>query len=138
MAAQKGKDLLLKIDDGTGNFVTVAGMRTQRMAINADAVDSTSADSIGGWRELLANAGLRRATISGTGLFKDAASDALMRQAFFDGDIRNWQIVVPSFGTIQALFQISALDWRGDYNSELTFELSLESAGPLVFTAMRG
>ena len=34
MAAQKGKDLLLKIDDGTGVFVTVAGMRTQRLALN--------------------------------------------------------------------------------------------------------
>ena len=63
MAAQKGKDLLLKIDDGTGTFVTVAGMRTQRLALNADAVDSTSAESAGGWRELLAGAGVRRATI---------------------------------------------------------------------------
>ena len=25
MTAQKGKDLLLKVDDGTGTFVTVAG-----------------------------------------------------------------------------------------------------------------
>ncbi len=136
MAAQRGKDLLLKMDDGTGNFVTVAGMRTQRLALNADAVDSTSADSIGGWRELLAAAGVRRATISGAGIFKDAASDALIRQAFFAGAINNWQVVVPSFGTIQALFQISALDWRGDQAAELTFELSLESAGPLTFTAM--
>ncbi len=134
MAAQRGKDLLLKLDDGTGNFVAVAGMRTQKLSINADAVDITSADSSGGWRELLANAGLRKATIAGTGLFKDAASDALIRTAFFNGTIANWQIVIPSFGVIQALFQISALDWRGDYNSELTFDLSLESAGPLSFT----
>lgn len=136
MSAQKGKDLLLKFDDGTGAFVTVAGMRTQRLALNADAVDITSAESAGGWRELLAGAGVRRASISGAGVFKDAASDALMRQAFFDGVIRNWQIVVPSFGVIQGLFQISALDWRGDQATELTFELSLESAGALSFTAI--
>jgi len=136
MAAQRGKDLLLKLDDGTGNFVTVAGMRTQRLQLNADTVDSTSADSVGGWRELLAGAGVRRATISGAGIFKDATSDALVRAAFFNGVIVDWQIVVPSFGTIQALFQISGLDWRGDQASELTFELSLESAGPLTFTAM--
>jgi len=136
MAAQRGKDLLLKLDDGTGNFVTVAGMRTQRLALNADSVDSTSAESIGGWRELLAGAGVRKATISGAGIFKDAASDGLIRQAFFNGTIGNWQIVIPSFGVIQALFQISALDWRGDQAAELTFELSLESAGPLTFTAM--
>jgi len=136
MAAQKGKDLLLKIDDGTGAFVTVAGMRTQRLALNADSVDSTSADSVGGWRELLAGAGVRRATIAGSGIFKDAASDALIRQVFFDGVIRNWQVVVPSFGAIQGLFQISALDWRGDQAAEVTFELSLESAGALSFTAI--
>lgn len=136
MAAQKGKDLLLKIDDGSGNFITVGGMRTQRISINADAVDITSAESVGGWRELLANAGLRKATIAGTGLFKDQASDTLIRTAFFNGDIRNWQIIIPAAGTIQGLFQISALDWKGDYNNELTFDLSLESAGALVFTPM--
>jgi TP901-1 family phage major tail protein len=135
MAAQKGKDLLLKIDDGTGAFVTVAGMRTQRLALNADTVDATSADSIGGWRELLAGAGLRRASISGSGLFKDAPSDALIRQTFFDGVIRAWQVVIPAFGLIQGLFQISALDWRGDHTAELTFEMTLESAGALAFTA---
>ena len=58
MAAQKGKDLLLKIDDGTGTFVTVAGLRTQRLALNADAVDVTHAESAGRWRELAAD--LRR------------------------------------------------------------------------------
>ncbi len=58
MSAQKGKDLLLKLDDGTGNFVTVAGLRTRRFSLNADTVDASSADSIGRWRELLAGAGL--------------------------------------------------------------------------------
>jgi len=134
MAAQKGKDLLLKMDDGTGNFVTLAGMRTQKLTLNADAVDSTSAESIGAWRELLAGAGLRRASISGQGVFKDGQSDVMMRQVFFDGAIRNWQIVLPALGTIQGPFQISALDWKGDYNTELSFELSLDSAGALVFT----
>ena len=42
MVAQKGKDLLLKIDDGTGAFITVAGLRTQRFALNADPVDITN------------------------------------------------------------------------------------------------
>lgn len=41
MAAQKGRDLLLKIDNGAGAFVTIAGLRTQRLALNADPVDIT-------------------------------------------------------------------------------------------------
>ena len=136
MTAQRGRDLLLKLDDGAGAFVTVAGMRTQRLALNADTIDITSAESTGRWRELLAGAGVRRASISGAGVFKDMASDELVRRSFFDGTILNWQIIVPAFGIIQGAFQISALDYRGEYASEITFELALESAGALTFTAI--
>lgn len=136
MAAQKGKDLLLKMEDAPGVFVTVAGLRTQRFALNADPVDVTNQESAGRWRELLAGAGVRRASVAGSGVFKDAASDALIRQTFFDGAIRNWQIVAPSFGIVQGAFQISSLDYRGEHSGEVTFELSLESAGLLTFTAL--
>jgi len=135
MAAQKGKDLLLKLDDGTGNFVTIGGIRTRRLALNAQTIDATDADSTGQWRELLAGGGVRRSSLTGGGIFKDAASDALLRQCFFDGLTRNWQIIIPGFGTIQGLYQISALDYRGDYNAEVTFEITLESAGALTFQA---
>ncbi len=136
MAAQRGKDLLLKCDDGTGAFVTVAGLRTQRIALNTDNVDITNFESVGRWRELLAGAGAKRASIAGTGIFKDATSDMLMRQKFFDGVIAQWQIVVPAFGIIQGPFQISSLDYRGDHAAEVTFELALESAGALTFTPL--
>ena len=137
MAAQKGKDLLLKLDDGTGTgtFITVAGLRTRRLSLNADTVDATSADSLGRWRELLAGAGVLRASIAGAGIFKDASSDILIRQNFFNGIIGNWQIVVPAFGTIAGLFQITALDYRGEHAAEVTFDIALESAGTLTFVA---
>ena len=89
MTAQKGKDLLLKIDtDGEGTFATVAGLRSRQIALNAEAVDVTNADSAGRWRELLEGAGVRRAAVTGSGIFKDAATDATIRQVFFDGAIR--------------------------------------------------
>jgi TP901-1 family phage major tail protein len=87
MPARKGKDLLIKIDDGTGAFVTVAGLRARQIALNAEAVDVTNADSAGRWRELLAGAGVRRASLSGSGVFKDEASDARLRSVFFTGEI---------------------------------------------------
>ena len=133
MAAQKGKDLLLKFDDGTGTFLTVAGLRTRRLSLNADTVDASSAESAGRWRELLAGAGLLRASIAGTGIFKDASSDVLIRQNFFNGIIGRWQIVVPGFGTITGPFQITALDYRGEHAAEVTFDIALESAGALDF-----
>jgi TP901-1 family phage major tail protein len=134
MPAQKGKDLLLKIDDGTG-FVTVAGLRTRQLAFNAESVDTTHAESAGRWREVLAGAGVKRASATGSGIFKDEASDALVRQTFFAGEIKAWQIVVPDFGTVSGPFQITTLEYRGDHAGEVTFEMSLDSAGELAFTA---
>src|SRR5262245_21787416 len=75
MVAQKGKDLLLKIDTTGHGFVTVAGLRSKRIAFNSETVDITDADSVGRWRELLAGSGMQRAAISGSGIFKDAQSD---------------------------------------------------------------
>jgi TP901-1 family phage major tail protein len=135
MAAQKGKDLLVKIDDA-GSFVTVAGLRTRRLAFNAETVDITHAESAGRWRELLEGAGVKRAAISGRGLFKDASTDALMRQTFFDGTVKSYQIVIPDFGTITGPFQITSLEFAGEHNGEVTYELSLESAGELTFAAI--
>ena len=135
MGAQKGKDLLLKMYDGTA-YVTVAGLRSRKIAFNAEIVDVTHAESVDRWRELLSGAGVKRASLSGRGLFKDAASDALVRQAFFDGAINQCRVVVPDFGQIDGLFQIVGLEFSGEHNGEVTFDLSLESAGALTFTAM--
>ena len=135
MGAQKGKDLLVKIDGGAG-FVTVAGLRSRRIAFNAELVDITHAESADRWRELLAGAGVKRASISGRGLFKDASSDALVRQAFFDGTINNCQVLVPDFGDITGLFQIASLEFAGEHNGEVSFDLALESAGALTFAAV--
>jgi TP901-1 family phage major tail protein len=132
MTAQKGRDLLVKIADGAG-YTTVAGLRTRRLAFNAETVDVTHAESANRWRELLDGAGVRRAAVSGRGLFKDASSDALMRQTFFDGSIASYQIVIPSFGTVQGPFQITSLEFAGEHDGEVTYEMALESAGELTF-----
>lgn len=133
MVAQKGKDLLLKVDSD-GSFVTVAGLRSKRIAFNSQTVDITDADSAGRWRELLAGSGVQRAAVSGSGIFKDAQSDALMRQQFFAGAIDDWQLLVPDFGTVEGAFQITALEYTGSHDGEVTFEVALESAGPVSFT----
>ncbi len=135
MVAQKGKDLLLKIDgDGAGSYVTVAGLRSKRIAFNSETVDVTCSGSAGRWRELLAGSGVQRASVSGAGIFKDQASDTNVRSRFFAGEIVAWQVVVPDFGTIQGPFQITSLEYAGNHDAEVTFEMSLESAGALTFT----
>lgn len=135
MAVQRGRDLLIKIDmNGEGLFETVAGLRATRLSFNAESVDVTSLESLGGWRELLAGAGVRSAAISGAGVFRDAASDERVRQLFFAGDIPGFQVIIPDFGTIEGRFQITGVEYAGRYNGEATWEMTLASAGALSFT----
>lgn len=136
MTAQNGKDLLIKVDmTGDGSFTTIAGLRATRIAFNAETVDVTSLDSSGGWRELLGGAGMRSANLSGSGVFRDADTDERARQLFFDGLTPDFQVVIPDFGTVQGAFQVTALEYAGNYNGEATYELSLASAGALNFSA---
>lgn len=135
MSAQKGKDLLLKIDTGS-TYETVAGLRSRRLAFNAASVDITDAESAGRWRELLEGAGVKKASVSGSGIFKDQASDATVRSTFFAGSILDWQVVIPDFGAVSGRFQITALEYAGQYNGEVMFDLALESAGPLTFGSL--
>jgi TP901-1 family phage major tail protein len=79
---------------------------------------------------------VRRASIAGSGVFRDAASDATLRQAFFDGAIRDFQMAIPDFGVIAGAFQIVSLEYRGDHAAEVTFEIALESAGALTFAPL--
>lgn len=137
MAAQKGRDLLLKVDStGGGVYQTVAGLRASTLSFNSETVDATSQESTGAWRELLAGAGLKSASLRGQGIFKDAASDATLRSYFFNSTIVNWQVTVPDFGIIQGPFQITALDYAGRHDGEVTIELAMQSAGVLTFTAI--
>lgn len=136
MAAQSGKDMLLKLDqDGSGSFLTVAGLRTRALAFNAASIDITDAESAGRWRELLSGGGIKRAAVTGSGIFKDQASDAKVREFFFAGTIRDWQMVLPDFGTIEGPFQITALEFSADHSGEVMFDIALESAGELGFAA---
>ena len=136
MAAQNGKDLLIKVDvSGTGTFETMAGLRATRIGFNAEAVDVTTLESQGGWRELLAGAGVKSASISGSGVFRDSATDERARQIFFDGETPAFQVIIPDFGTVEGPFQVTSIDYAGSHNGEATYEIALASAGALSFTA---
>ena len=137
MAAQNGRDLLIKMDmTGDGAFETIAGLRASRLSFNAETVDVTSLESEGGWRELLGGAGMRSASISGSGVFRDANTDGRARQIFFDAEVPRFQVVIPDFGTVEGPFQITALEYAGSYNGEATYEVTMASAGALTFMAL--
>lgn len=137
MVAHNGKDLLIKVDlTGDGQFETMAGLRATRVSFNAETVDVTSLESQDGWRELLSGAGVKSASVSGSGVFRDEDTDARARQIFFDGETPEFQVIIPDFGIVEGAFQLTSIEYAGSYNGEATYEVSLASAGKLTFTAV--
>ncbi len=137
MTAQRGKDLLIKIGDGGSpeTYTTVAGLKATGLAFNATTIDITNADSTDMWRELL-NAGVKSATVTGSGVFRDQTSDATLRSVIFAQTLANWQIVIPSFGIVSGPFKLTQLHYEGPYDGEVKITLSLASAGALSFAAI--
>jgi TP901-1 family phage major tail protein len=138
MSGQKGRDVLIKIGDGGApeTFATVAGIRAKTISLNARSVDGTSGESPEAWRELIAGAGVKSASVSGAGVFKDAVSDALIQQSFFAQSARSFQLTIPDFGVLQGPFLVEALDYSGDHDGEAAFAITLASAGAISFTSL--
>ena len=55
MAAQKGLDMLLKVNTTGSTYATVGGLRSTSITLNDESVDITNKDSLG-HRQLLAGA----------------------------------------------------------------------------------
>lgn len=138
MALQAGRDILLKIFDNEINqeFIIIGGLRARTIALSAKTIDGTSSQSAGNWRELLPNAGLKEATIYGSGVFKDSHSDELVKNAFFNQDSRNWQLIIPNFGKLEGQFIISQLEYSGNYDGEALFSMTLVSSSQLEFASL--
>lgn len=136
MAGQKGRDVLAKVDNGSGSFITIGGMRSKSISLNSETVDITDGESANQWRELLENAGVKSATISGSGVFKDSAGEERVRSLFFSQAHEDFQFIIPSFGIISGLFQVTTIEYAGDYNGEANYSMTYESAGALTYSAI--
>lgn len=136
MAAQRGRDLLIKIANESGSFTTLAGLRSKALKFNAKLVDITHSESLEGWRELLPGAGVKSMQITGSGIFKNSESDALARTAFFEQSPKIYRIIIPGFGVLEGEFLISALSYAGNYDGEANYDLTLSSASAPNFTAL--
>lgn len=132
MAGQKGREILLKIDI-SGTKTTIGGIRSNSINLNDSMVDITDQASTGRYRELLAAAGVKTVSISGSGVFKDSASENSLLTNWVNGTIPAWDLVVPGLGTFTGSFMITQLQYSGNHDNELTFSVSLESAGEITF-----
>ena len=136
MAAQNGRDMLVKIKNEVDEFITLAGLRSKAFRLNAQAVDITNTDSAEGWKELLPGAGVKSAEISGAGVFRDTDSDVLARTAFFEQSVQTYRFIIPDFGVIEGPFLLTSLSYAGTYQGEANYELTLLSAGAPSFSAI--
>ena len=146
MAAQKGLDMLLKINTSGSTYATVGGLRSTSITLNDESVDITTKDSQG-TRTLLAGRGMNSVSIAASGVFTDASTEETVRAAYFaqqntsDGSsdqtpaFKNFQFRIPDFGTLTGSFQITSLEYAGEYNGEVTYSFSFESAGYITYAA---
>jgi TP901-1 family phage major tail protein len=136
MAKQKGSDMLLKLDTtGSGNFVTILGIQNPRISIRVGDVEVTNQGSTSKFRELLEGAGIKSVTISGSGTFDSATPTSTLQSVMFAGTHREWQCIIPGEGTYEGVFQITQYERTGQHDRDVQFDLTLESAGVITYTA---
>lgn len=133
MAAQKGSAVLIKIAV-SGTQTTVGGLRSSSITLNDEMVDITNKDSSNN-RTLLPQGGIQSMSISGSGVFTDAASETQLRTNFGGATLSSMSFVIPDLGTYAGSFQITSLEYAGEFNGEATYSLTAESSGAITFTA---
>lgn len=69
-------------------------------------------------------------------MFRDESTDERARQIFFDGEVPDFQVVIPDFGIVEGPFQITSIEYSGAHDGEASYDLSMASAGALTFTAI--
>lgn len=137
MAAQKGSALLMKIGNGGSPeaFTTIGGMRSTSLSMNDEMVDVTNKDSSRA-RTLLAQGGTNSMTVAGSGVFTDSASEATLKGKFDVSALTNYQFLVPDFGTFTGTFQLTTLEYAGEFNGEVTYSFTFESSGAITFATV--
>lgn len=135
MAAQKGAAMLLKINTTGSTYVTVGGLRSTSITLNDEAVDVTNKDSSGN-RTLLADGGIHSMSMSGSGVFTDATTEETMRAAMNAATFKNFQILIPDFGTYTGAFMVASLEYSGEYNGEVSYSVTLESSGAITYASV--
>jgi TP901-1 family phage major tail protein len=133
MAAEKGSAFLLKVGDGGApvTYTTVAGLRTTQLSVTSDTVVVTNKGS-NGWRELLSGAGVRQVSISGAGVFNGTAAEARLRASAMAGTLDDYEVRFEGGDGLRGRFQLTRLDYAGDFNGERSYTLSLESSGAVA------
>lgn len=110
----------------------IPGVREKGVALNGEAIDISSDDSLG-WRELLANdAAENQVNLSISGVTKSFK----MKQDWFNGNrMQTVAITYPDGGVLTGDFYLANYTDTGPYNDAVTFEAELQSSGRVMFSS---
>lgn len=135
MVAQKGRDVLVKLNTTGSTFATIGGARSITLTVANTPVDITNADDAG-IRKLLQGAGVTSVSLKLQGIYVDDTYIGTLRTDALTNNHRNYQIVLPgstSAGTFSGTFMLTSFELAGSYNEAMTDSLTLESAGAISF-----
>lgn len=134
MGKKKGRAWLLRVSDGSGGWLGLAGITAKSLKINNSRIDVTApdADDPEGvqWRESLDD--VKSIDASGDYMASGAAAEArLIELAMSTAAEEEFQIIVPGQGTFEGFFSID-LEFSGD--GAVSGSVSLASNGEVAFT----
>lgn len=135
MAAQLGRECLVKVDVGGAVFTAIPGLITKELSISNNEVDITTDDDAGA-RTLLAGKFGMSASVSVSGVFLDDATAGTVRGFAMAGTFHDVQIVIPgatSNGTYSFSAQFTEYQESGETGDSVKFSATLVSSGALTF-----
>jgi TP901-1 family phage major tail protein len=133
-SARQGRNFLLADGTGTG-AAALAALRATSFTVQGGAVDVTDKSSAGGFRELLGSAGTVSVSISARGLMSGSTQTQSLLSRTLARSLDSYRLSFDNGDVLEGPFQIVQFEAAGNYNDEQTYQLALESAGSLSFTA---
>ena len=133
MAAQKGRNVLVKYNTTGSTYTAIGGAREMTITVSNESVDITNSDDAG-VRKLLEGAGVNSVAIKLQGVYVEDTALGTIRADSLTNVHKNYQFLIPgtTTKTYQGAFMIASFEEAGTYNGTVTYNLSLESAGAVA------
>lgn len=137
MADIPGKVVTLKVGDGEASefFTTVAAATSHSLSVNNSLVEFNTKDS-GGFRDLFPSGSIKSLSVSGSFQFVNTADqDRLKTVAMLADPSLNAKFIDGSGDEFDGNWQIASFELTGETEGFATFDITLESNGPVTLQA---
>jgi TP901-1 family phage major tail protein len=125
VAQENARELVIKRESATpGTFVFVCGLRTRSFQMSNAQIDTTVPSCTDPSLPVIATARPGRQTIqfSGDGLFDNGTvGKAVADDARLQTTDKNYQVIIPGYGTFEGKFFVSDFEWSGGMEDPLAF-----------------